>query len=233
MESVHQPISADSPASAPALGCEKCSVKISDLAASCPHCGHPQPKALADQGHPNGVCTNCKTMNLLSFNRPPGNCRGCGLPLNQVCSEHFKGHALARAYDDAMQHYSLLANFAGWGVAILLTWPIVTHVVWNYGPMIWAGVAAVAGVLGWKVRNWILAWRLTKQGWRDYTTQFPECATKSPETLRAEGDPYSWQYRILRAEGEPLWWWGGADIVTGWRMLSKQHKERYRPQHPS
>jgi hypothetical protein len=155
------------------VACEKCAAQISHVAENCPQCGHPQPKRLADEGRPNGLCGFCGTLNLLHFDKPSALCRGCGQPLKAGCAEHYQEHRLAAIFDEGLRIASEAALVAGLVVVA------VTAVVWTVfvrgNPFLLLMLLAAAGFgVGWAVRQAVLSHYLSTTGVNTFKSEYPD-----------------------------------------------------------
>lgn len=160
----------EGPESAASLvGCEKCSTKISDLAQTCPHCGHPQPKQLADEGHPYGTCTRCKTFNLLVFYDPTAKCRGCREPLASVCAQEYHWHKLSTIYDAARMLGTMVAVCVAVAIAV-----VTLGVAW-FTRTLHLCEALVAALFLVPVGRWVaMRVYLTTIGANEFRSAFPD-----------------------------------------------------------
>ena len=96
----------------PLVPCEKCRGRISDIAETCPKCGHPQPKLqetpFALWWHKEANCKNCGTHNIIDFSlaRIPNQvqrCRGCMRILKETNEGDYLQHDMDRVYRNSIE----------------------------------------------------------------------------------------------------------------------------------
>ena len=117
------------------VGCEKCRARISDLAETCPRCGHPQPPLEAKQkGWRVAKCIHCRTTNAVGDERfffLGGHCRGCGRTLKETNPEQVFEYELDSAYWDGQSLGRMIRWWMIPGLGILMLVPLPRCVGWS------------------------------------------------------------------------------------------------------
>jgi hypothetical protein len=101
--------------------CESCSKPVSDVAETCPSCGHPQPKKLVTEDLPGGNCGRCGTFNLVRPYDAAQYCRGCVARLEESCPQPFEQYEA----DQVNFNAEAAANWAGptaAAIVLILAW---------------------------------------------------------------------------------------------------------------
>lgn len=157
----------------PLVPCSKCATTISDVAETCPRCGHPQPIKTLSQGEKGGTCTSCGTFNILYFGQGV-KCRGCARPLDEVFEKEHKRSCAEHAYRDANEFIGYIVPLS-FGVTlaaagILLKPSAITPV--HFLPAL-LGLFVVWNVTAGVVRAVVRSSRgITQEAWNDGAVDF-------------------------------------------------------------
>jgi hypothetical protein len=99
----------------PMVPCFQCRTEISDIAESCPQCGHPQPKHPSFKGVPGAPCKQCSTYNLLYF-EGSHYCRKCRVHLREGNEQEFLNYEAKQVFANSIK---VQQTIFGWLMFVL------------------------------------------------------------------------------------------------------------------